>query len=127
LGVFVDRAGEESLAEGAEGDEADPKFLQGGQDVLFGLPPPERVLALVGGDRLDRVRTTDRPCARFREAEVLDLALPDQVLYGASDLLDRHVRIDAMLVEKIDTVGLEASQRPLGDLTYPLGPAVETA
>ena len=53
-------------------------------------------------DRLDRVRAPDRLHARFGKAEVLDLACLDQVLHRAGDVLDRHVRVDAVLVEEID-------------------------
>src|SRR3984885_5114965 len=38
------------------------------------------------------------------------LAGRDQVLYRVGDVLDGHVRIDAVLVEKIDVVRAEASQ-----------------
>src|SRR6202035_1838879 len=47
-GALVDLAGEEALAQRAEGNEADPELLQGRKDLLFGLSPPERVLALQG-------------------------------------------------------------------------------
>src|SRR5215212_4247440 len=69
--------------------------------------------------------TPDRPYPCFGEAEVLDLALPDQLLHGAGDVLDRYVWIDPVLVEEVDAVGLQAPERLLGDPTDPLGPAVE--
>ena len=58
----------------------------------------------------------DRLHARLGKAEVLDLALPDQVLHRARDVLDGHVRIDAVLIEQIDAIGLEPLERGLGDL-----------
>ena len=54
------------------------------------------------------------PC--FRKAEVLDLAFPDQVLHHSRHVFDRHVRIDTVLVQQIDNVGLEALERCLGNL-----------
>ena len=45
---------------------------------------------------------TERPDAGFRHAEVLDLALRDQLLDCPGDVLDRHVWIDSMLVEEVD-------------------------
>ncbi len=54
--------------------------------------------------------------AGFREAEEADLAFPHQLTDRAGDILDRHVRIDAVLVEEVDTVGLQALERGLGDL-----------
>ena len=50
------------------------------------------------------------------KAEVLHLALRDQLLDGAGDVLDRHVRVDAVLVEQVDRVdaaAASASPRPL--------------
>jgi hypothetical protein len=38
---LVDRAGEEALAEWAEGDEADAELLERRQDRRFWLAPPE--------------------------------------------------------------------------------------
>ena len=76
-------------------------------------------------DRLDGVRAADRLHAGLREAEVLDLALADQVLHGAGDVLDRHVRVDAVLIEEVDAVDLEPLERAVGDLLDVLGPAVQ--
>ena len=76
----VDGAGEEALAQRAEGDEADAEFFERGQDLLFGLAPPERVLALQGGDGLHGVGAADGLRAGFGQAEVLHLAFLDQVL-----------------------------------------------
>ena len=56
---------------------------------------------------------------------MLDLALANQILHGAGDVLDRHVRVDAVLIEQIDPIGLESLQRRVGDLPNVLGPAVQ--
>ncbi len=53
-----------------------------------------------------------------------DLALGDQILDCAGDIFDRHIGIDAMLIEQIDDVGPEAFQRSLGDRADVLGAAV---
>jgi hypothetical protein len=73
--VLVDLAGQEALAERAEGHEADAELLQQRQDLLLGLAPPQGVLALQGRDRLHGVRAADAVGARLGQAEVLDLAL----------------------------------------------------
>ena len=127
LGARVDRAGEEPLAERAERNEADPELLEGGQDRLLGLAPPQRVLALQGGDRLDGVGAADRLHAGLGQAEVADLALVDEVLDGAGDVLDRDVRVDAVLVEQVDRVGAQSLQRALDAAADRLGAAVERA
>ena len=55
-----------------------------------------------------------------------DLAFFDQALHGSCDILDRHLRIDTMLVEQIDTVDAQATDRVLGDFANVGGLAVET-
>ncbi len=56
---------------------------------------------------------------------MLDLTFPDQLLHRAGDVFDGYVRIDAVLVEQIDTVGLQALERGLGDLPDVLWPVVD--
>src|SRR5205823_1139849 len=123
--VLVDRAGEEALAERAEGDEADPELLERGHDLRFRLTPPQRVLALERSDRLDGVRATDRLHARLGEPEAPDLALRDQLLDRPGDVLDRDARVDAVLVEEVDRLGLEPPERALDDLSDVLRAAVQ--
>ena len=57
----------------------------------------------------------------------------DQLLHRSRDLFDRHVRIDAMLVEQVDRVGAEPPQRVLdagliasGRLSSPAGVPVSS-
>ena len=124
---LVDLPGEEALAERAERHEADPELLERRQDLLLGLAPPERVLALQGGDRLDGVGAADRLHARLGEAEVPDLARLDQLLHGAGDVLDRDARVDAVLVEQVDRVRPEPLQRGVDAAPDRLRAAVEAA
>jgi hypothetical protein len=63
---------------------------------------------------LDGMGTTDGPDARFRQAEMLHLAGRDQLLDGARDVLDRHIRVDAVLVEDVDAISLQALQAGIG-------------
>ena len=100
--VLVDLAREEALAQRAVRDEADAEFLQGRDDLRLGLPPPQRVFALEGRDRLDGVGATNRLHARLGEAEVLDLALLNQFLHRPRHVLDGHVRVDPVLIEQVD-------------------------
>jgi hypothetical protein len=81
--------------------------------------------ALQSGDRLNRVSATHCLRTRFRQAEVLDLTRPDQILYRARDILDRHVGIDTVLVEQVDGIDSEALQRGLRDLFDVPGPTVQ--
>jgi hypothetical protein len=61
-------------------------------------------------DRLNGVRAADGLNSSFRKSEVLYLALLDQILHRARHVFNRHVRIDTVLVEQFDHVGLEPSQ-----------------
>src|SRR5882762_9841848 len=94
-------------------------------NTSFSGPCPQRVFALNRSHRLYGVRTPDRLHARLGEAEVPDLSLLDQFLHGAGHVFDRHVGIDAMLVEEIDDVDLESLQRALGDLLDVFGAALQ--
>jgi hypothetical protein len=44
-----------------------------------------------------------------------------QFLDGAGVLLDRHIGVDPMLVERVDVVGAEVAQAVVGDLADVLG------
>jgi hypothetical protein len=57
------------------------ELLQGGNDLGLGLPAPQRVLALQGGDRLDGVGAPDRLWAGLGQAEVLHLPRPDALSF----------------------------------------------
>ena len=65
--------------------------------------------------------------ARLGKTEVQNLSCLDQILDRAGHVLDRHVRVDAVLVVEIDAVGPEALERSLDDFLDVLGMAVETA
>ena len=69
----------------------------------FGVVIP--ILTLDCRHGLDGMYTTDRLHACFRQTEVLDLAFGDQLLDGTSHIFDRHFRINAVLVEDVDTIG----------------------
>jgi hypothetical protein len=56
---------------------------------------------------------------------VRDLALCDQVLDRAGDLLDGRLGVHAVLVEELDPVGLQAPERCFGDLSDVFRAAVE--
>ena len=53
------------------------------------------------------------PRARLGEPEIAHLALRDQLLHGAGDVLHRHLGIDAVLVEEVDTVGPQPPEAAL--------------
>ena len=62
--------------------------------------------------------------ARFADAERAHLALLHQLAHGADRILDRHFRIDAVLVIEIDHIDAEALQALLAGLDHEVRPAV---
>src|SRR5882724_5711443 len=55
---------------------------------------------------------------------MLELALCDQVLHGAGNILNRYRRIDAVLIEEFNSIKPQPRQRLLGYLSDALGPAI---
>src|SRR5579871_405044 len=72
------------------------------------------------------MRATDRFSACFRESKVFDFALLDELFHGARGFFDWNIRIDAVLVEQIDDIGLEALQGSLRDLFNVFRAAIES-
>ena len=56
---------------------------------------------------------------------MFDFAFRDQVLDRSCDIFDRHVRVDAVLIEKIDGIDLKTLERGLGNLLDVFRTAVE--
>ena len=77
----------------------------------LGLAPEQRVLALQRGDRVNRVGAADGARAGLGQAEVPYLARRDELRDCPGDVLDRHLRVDAVLVQQVDPVGAQAPQR----------------
>ena len=98
-GRFVDRAGEEAPAERAEGNKPDAQLIQLRE---FAAVASRANIRSATPSRAARRARGEPWRARFGEAEVFHLARLDQFLHGAGDVFDRHVRIDAVLVEQVD-------------------------
>jgi len=63
--------------------------------------------------------------ACFRETEVLHLTLLNELFHGSGNVFDGHVRVNSVLIVKIDDVSLEPLERALDRLLDVLGPAVQ--
>ncbi|MNH03727.1 hypothetical protein D3C79_629980 [compost metagenome] len=124
-GARLDGAGEEASAQRAERHETYPQLCQQWQDFPLGLAPPEGILALQRRHRLHRVGTPDGLGTGFRQAEVFDLALGNQLFHRAGDLFNGHLGIDAMLIEQIDGLRLQAAQGAFDSRADMLGATVE--
>jgi len=109
----IDRAGEEAFPERAERHEADAEFGKGRQDLGFGFTPPQGILALQCGDRLNGVGALDDRDSGLGKTEVGDLAGGDEFHDRAGYLLDRDFRVHAALVEQIDALHVQPAQRVL--------------
>ena len=124
--LVVDLAGQEALAERAERDEADARALRasGASPSSGSRHHSEYSLcsAATGctacARRIAAAPASDRP-------KCFTLPCRDQVLHGAGDVLDRHVRVDPVLVEQVDVVDPEPLERGLDGASDVLGPAVE--
>ena len=51
------------------------------------------------------MRTANCLDSGLRQAEVFDLTLRNQFLHRSGHSLDRHLRIDAVLIEEINAIG----------------------
>src|SRR5262249_45468138 len=107
---FINRAGQKTLAKGSKRNEADAELLKCRQNISLRLPPPKRVFALQRGNRLNGMGPVDCVHPGFRKSKVPDFAFRDEIFHRASYIFDRHVRINAMLIEEIDHIGPEASE-----------------
>lgn len=59
-------------------------------------------------------------------SEVFDVSGFDQFFDSPGDILDRDIRVDAMLIEQVDAVGPKSLQRILGHFADAFGAAVES-
>ena len=116
-GRVVDGSGEEPLAERAERHEPDPVRVAHGKHLLFGSPPPQRVLALHGSDRGDRVGALDGLRRCLRQPPTSDLAGIHQVSDRAGEVFDGCLGIDPVLVVEVDVIGPQSAQRAVDRVT----------
>jgi hypothetical protein len=90
-------------------DEADSQFLTSCEyAVLFRVSLHHRIFGLNRRHRLNRMRSVDGSCTRFRETKVQNFAFFDQIFDRGSYVFDWYLRIDPVLVVEIDVVGSQA-------------------
>jgi hypothetical protein len=68
---------------------------------------------------------TKRLHAWLRHAEVLNLTLRDQFLNSPRNVLNRQVRIDSVLIEKVDAFDSKSLERSLNGALDPARPAAD--
>src|SRR4029079_10142253 len=113
LGRGGDLTGQDPPTQRTERHEADDEIPQGVQDLVLGLAPEQGVLALQRRDGLNGMSAADRRDTGLGQPEVADLAGLDELSNGAGDVLDRDIRVDAVLVEQVDDVGPQAPEGAL--------------
>ena len=110
-------AGQDALGEGRPHDLAHSLLLAQGDDLGLDDAPDHRVLGLVRDDAIEAhvvgeaqrvVNLRRRP---FRDADVVHLALADQVVEGPHRLLQRGLVVEPVGLEEVDVVGLQPLQR----------------
>src|SRR5438445_2954201 len=121
----LDGPAEEAASERSERDEHDAELTQQRDDPRLEVPFPERVLALERRDRMHLVRAPDGLLARLGQAEVTDLSPPNEIGHRAHHVLDRHLLVDAVLVEEVDVIGLEPARGGFHHLADVLRAAIE--
>ena len=95
-----------------------PSSRQALQRLLALLAVEQRILVLHRRDRMHLVRAADGLRIGFRQAERAHLALLDQALHRADRVLDRRVRVDAVLVVEVDDVDAQALEARLAGLHH---------
>jgi hypothetical protein len=71
------------------------------------------------------VGATDGVGTGLGQPELQHLPSLDEVFDGSGDVFDRDLGVDAVLVEQVDVVGAQPSQRALDGLGEVLGAAIE--
>ena len=71
------------------------------------------------------VGAADRLFSSLGEAQEAHFALPNQSRHGADHVLDRHLPVDAVLIQQVDAVRTEAAQGGFHHLAHVLRPAVQ--
>ena len=120
-----DLSGQEAAPERAVGDERDPELADRGEQLGFRIAAPQRVLSLQRRNRMHGVSAANGLRRRFGQAEIPHLAGGHELGHRADRLLDRRVRVDAVLVVDVDGVDAEPLQRRVARLAHVLRPAVD--
>ena len=71
------------------------------------------------------MRAPDRCRASFGQTEMLDLAFGDEVPHRTGNILDRHRRIDPVLIEQVEAIDPQPPKRILRDLADACGRRVQ--
>src|SRR5947207_776952 len=125
VGEIRHDAGEQAAPQGRVGDKGHAEIARRLARFLRLLTIEQRIFALYRSDRMHRMGTADALGVRLAEAEMAHLALLDEAAHRTDRVLDRHARIDAVLVVEVDRVDPEPLQAGLAGLLHVFGAAVD--
>src|SRR5437868_1238182 len=125
VGEIRHDAGEQAAPQGRVGDKGHAEIARRLARFLRLLTIEQRIFALHGGDRVYRMGAPDALGVRLAEPEVAHLSLLDDAAHRADRVLDRHARVDAVLVVEVDRVDPQPLQAGLAGLLHIVGAAVD--
>ncbi len=120
-----DGAGQHAPPERRIGHEPNPQLAADRQDVVFHKAAPQRIFGLQRRYRMHLVRPPDGVDARLRKSQEADLALLHQLFHRPDRVLDRHVRIDTVLVVEVDGLDPQPLKALFAGLDHIFGPAID--
>ena len=112
---------------GLKGTNPMPSSSSAGQHFRLWAAIPQRVFALNRRHRLDGMGAADCLDAWLGKAEMLNFAFRDQLLHRARDILNRNRGVDAMLIQHVNDLSLEAFKRCFRHGPDLFRPAVEAS
>src|SRR5438270_4121617 len=125
VGEIRHNAGEQAAAQGCVGDKRHAEIARRLARFLRLLAVEQRIFALHRGDRVYRMGAPNALGVRLAEPVVAHVGLLDEAAHRADRVLDRHARVDAVLVVEVDRVDAEPLQAGLARLLHIFGAAVD--
>src|SRR5665647_526512 len=125
-GVLVHFPCQKTLAKRTKRHKANPQFFERWDYFIFRLTPPQRVFALQGCNRLNGMCTADNLYSGFRKSEMFHFPFLNKVFHGTGNIFNRYVRVNPVLIKKVNSLYPESFQRFLCHFLNMLRPAVES-
>ena len=99
-----------------KGDQNRAQFRARLDEAEFGIPGPQRIFRLDGGDRMHGMGAPQRVGRDFRKADRADLPCFDESRQFADGVLDRNRFVDAMHIVEVDVIDPEPLPRAVKGL-----------
>src|SRR5262249_16203642 len=125
IGKIGHDAGQQAAPERRISDERDAEIARDLAGVDANLRIEQRIFALHPPDGVHRLRAADALWLGLAKPEMPDLALLDEFRHRADRVLDRHIRVDAVLEIDVDVIHAEALEARLAGLHHIFRPAID--